>query len=171
MKDANAAIDHVLKIEGGYVNHPDDPGGATNYGITQKTFDTWCRSNKSQPYHVKWITKEIAREIYKAWYWDAIRGDDYPQWEIALIVFDQAVNQGVRRVSERLQRALNLVGRTTLVLDGKIGPKTLRALHDAPKKSLKLCFIHMSELYYLSLNKPMFMKGWLRRTQQLDYFI
>lgn len=115
------ALEHVLAHEGGYVNHPKDPGGATNMGITQRVYDAY-RDRQGQPRRsVRAITSDEVADIYKRQYWDAVRGDDLPSG-LDYAVFDYAVNSGPRRAAQDLQRELGVT------VDGIIGQITLAAI-------------------------------------------
>ena len=70
--------DWVLAHEGGYVNHPDDPGGATNYGVIQRTYDAYRRRKRLSPQSVRAITMDEVRDIYRDQYWDKVWGDHLP---------------------------------------------------------------------------------------------
>ena len=83
----------VLKSEGGYVNLARDPGGATNKGITQATYDRWCDSVKRARQTVKFIHDDEVQAIYRREYWNAVHGDDLPAG-LDYAVFDYAVNSG-----------------------------------------------------------------------------
>lgn len=108
------------KWEGGYVNHPSDPGGATNFGVTQATYDAYRRRMGLPTQHVRNITQDEVHDIYVIGYWNKIRGDDLPAG-VDLAVYDFAVNSGPHRAARYLQRVVG-VGQ-----DGKIGPKTIAA--------------------------------------------
>ena len=120
----NKSLMLVLKHEGGYVDHPRDPGGATNKGITRKTLAAWRGVNpwwdlpKSE---VKAISDEEVAQIYKAQYWDRVNGDQLPHG-VGYCVFDYAVNSGVSRSSKELQRVVGVSP------DGVIGSMTLDAV-------------------------------------------
>lgn len=116
-------------FEGGFVNDPDDSGGATNLGITEGTLArAKSRGWVPQDVTVKTLTKEQAATIYRKGYWEPIHGDELPS-PVAEIVFDAAVNHGVGGAGKLLQRALNAMNLSpTLVEDGVIGPKTLSAV-------------------------------------------
>lgn len=90
------ALKHVLKFECGYVNHPQDPGGVTNFGVTQKTYDGWLMLQGKPASDVKGITKEDVESIYFAEYWLAAGCDSLPTG-FDVCVFDSAVNCGVRK--------------------------------------------------------------------------
>jgi len=114
------ALEHVLRFEGGYVNHPDDPGGATNFGVTQATYDAWRRNRGLAPRPVKQIERSEVEAIYRERYWKEARCDDLPP-ELRLIHFDAAVNCGTENAIRFLQRALGVK------VDGVFGPVTLGA--------------------------------------------
>lgn len=86
----------VLKSEGGYVNNPRDPGGATNKGITQATYDAWNDSAKRARQNVQFIHDDEVQAIYRERYWDTVHGDELPSG-IDYAVFDYAVNSGPTR--------------------------------------------------------------------------
>lgn len=115
------ALRKVLAHEGGYVDHPRDPGGATNKGITIGTYHNWLASMGRPKKHVKYITDKEVHAIYKQNYWDAINGDDLPNG-LDYAVFDGAVNSGPSRSVKWLQKALG-----GLAVDGRMGPKTKAA--------------------------------------------
>jgi len=110
----------VLKYEGGYVDHPRDPGGPTNKGITQAVYDDWRKSQKLPTQSVRAIADSEVAAIYKNLYWDRISGDLLPAG-VDFAVFDYAVNSGVNRAAKTLQA---VVGVTQ---DGVIGPATIEA--------------------------------------------
>ena len=114
------ALKQVLKYEGGYVDHPKDPGGPTNKGITQAVYDSWQKSQNLPTQSVRNISDATVAAIYKQQYWDRIRGDDLPAG-VDFAVFDYAVNSGVSRAAKTLQA---VVGVTQ---DGVIGPATIQA--------------------------------------------
>ena len=96
MSDFDKAFEHVLGIEGGYVNDPKDPGGETKYGLCKRSYPT---------VDIKALTIEQAKAIYKRDYWDKVKGDDLP-FPLNLFMFDAAVNQGVDPAIKMLQAAL-----------------------------------------------------------------
>ena len=91
----DACLRFVLQYEGGFVNHPADPGGATNLGITRATLAAW-RKRPVTVADVRALTRDEAAAIYRAKYWDAIGGDALPAG-VDLLAFDIAVNMGVGR--------------------------------------------------------------------------
>lgn len=123
-------IDHILKIEGGYVDDPDDSGGETNWGITLRT----ARAN-GYTAPMRDMPRTVAFDIYAARYWDALSLDQVENLcpKVAGELADTGVNMGVGRAAEFLQKTLNALnnqGRyyTDLAIDMDIGPATLRAL-------------------------------------------
>lgn len=103
MGDFQEALRFTLKWEGGYVSHPQDPGGATNMGITQKTYDAYRQKGGLPPRPVREIAREEVEEIYRG-YWAAIDGDKLPR-AMAIAAFDAAVNSGIGRAREWLGAA------------------------------------------------------------------
>lgn len=155
MKDNFArSLKAVLKHEGGYVNHPKDPGGATNKGITQATYDLW---NEGTSRSVKNITDAEVEAIYKRNYWDKVRGDDLPAG-VDYCVFDFAVNSGVSRSAKYLQTVLGVE------VDGVIGPQTVKAAMEAEPRAViqEICDRRMDFLQGLG-TWPTFGKGWTNR--------
>lgn len=100
------ALAHVLAFEGGFVNHPLDPGGATNLGITRAMLAR-ARGRPVTVAHVRALTRAEAASIYRRFYWNAVRADDLPGG-LDLAVFDLAVNAGPTRAARLLQRTLGV---------------------------------------------------------------
>lgn len=161
---------HVLAYEGGYSNHPADPGGVTLNGITQATDNAWRRAH-GQPLRrltaklngsAAWEAERDA--IYRHAYWDALACDDLPAGVDAAI-YDYGVNSGVGRAAKVLQR---LVG---VKVDRKIGPKTLDAVRARDPLDLvnAICAERLAFLRRLK-TWPVFGKGWGRRVADVrDY--
>lgn len=152
----------VLTHEGGYVNDPQDPGGATNRGVTQGTYDLWRVDHQLPPRPVKDITPAEVMAIYKKRYWDAVCGDLLPSG-LDYCLFDFAVNSGPKRAATYLQRVLGVAD------DGKIGPETLDAAERVPTTDL----IHaIGNLRQAFLEKqptfPRFGRGWTRRVAEVE---
>ena len=123
-------INHILEIEGGYVNDPDDSGGETNFGITERV----ARVN-GYTGQMRDMPRPVAFDIYAARYWDAMSLDQIERLcpKVAQEMADTGVNMGVGRAAEFLQRTLNAFNDqgqhyTDLVVDMDIGPGTIRAL-------------------------------------------
>lgn len=150
------ALAHVLHWEGGFADHPADPGGATNFGITHGVVAAWRGTPVSRD-DVRALTVEEAGAIYRARYWDACQCSDLPPG-VDLMVFDAAVNHGPRQAARFLQRALSVAD------DGVIGPKTLAAAarQDASQTVYEIAARRM--VFYARLNTfPSFGLGWARR--------
>lgn len=96
------ALTFVLIREGGYVNDPNDPGGATNKGITQKTYDAWRKARGLNVQSVKAITDSEVKEIYYKNYWLAANCHKMTS-KFAVVCFDTAVNMGVSSVKPLLE--------------------------------------------------------------------
>lgn len=153
------ALDFVLKWEGKFSNHPDDPGGATNFGITQRTYDVYRTKLKRTLQSVKKINSLEVVDIYDDFFWEKIKGDELPE-NIAMALFDWAVNTGVRRAIRHLQLVLMVKE------DGVMGPITIKSAKEMSKNQLKL-FLDVRERFYKKQNKPMFLRGWLNRLNNL----
>jgi len=125
MSNFQRALEVILKEEGGYVNDPDDPGGATNFGITQATYDLYIGlSGEDKP--VEEIKASEVSDIYWHNYWLAGSCDKIESYPIALLHFDGCVNIGVKRAGKLLQRAL-VAHDVDIAIDGVVGPKTIGA--------------------------------------------
>jgi lysozyme family protein len=147
---------HVLKHEGGYVDHPDDPGGATNYGITIHTLSDWLQRPATKA-DVKALTADVVAAIYRGRYWLQASCDRLPAG-VDLMVFDSAVNSGVSRATRWLQQA---VGATA---DGIVGPKTLDAVEARDTADTIRDLSRIRGAYYRSLRTfKTFGRGWMRR--------
>jgi lysozyme family protein len=157
------ALKAVLLHEGGYVDHPKDPGGATNKGITHRTYTAWLHKQGKPNKNVKSITSGEVAAIYKEQYWDAIRGDDLPHG-VDYAVFDFAVNSGPARAAKFLQA---IVGVTQ---DGMIGLQTIKAVEDMRGAKGIVIDLCRSRLAWLKKLKhwPTFGRGWQRRVEEVQ---
>lgn len=155
------ALKRVLVHEGGYVNHPKDPGGATNKGVTQRVYDGWRDRLKLPRQSVRYIKDQEVSDIYRRQYWDAIRGDDLPRG-FDYSTFDAAVNSGVSQGAKWLQRALGVTA------DGQIGEATL----EAARKANGAAVINKANDLRLAMLRGLktwgtFGKGWERRVSDV----
>jgi len=152
-----AAIAALLAHEGEYVDRADDPGGATNMGITLRTLAVW-RARPVTKAEVRALTRDEAVRIYRAMYWDAIKGDALPPG-IDYATFDACVLAGPRRAAEWLQTAAGVKA------DGAIGPITLRviAAEHVPARLINAAL--NLRLAYLRTRPhwPAYRIGWSRR--------
>lgn len=155
-----ASLALVLAHEGGFVNHPKDPGGATNQGVTQKVYDAYRKVNGLPLQSVKFITSVEVAEIYQKQYWRLVRGDSLPSG-LDYAVFDFGVNSGVSRAVRYLQRLVGVED------DGIIGNETLGAVYDAAKRDEEALIINYCAnrmIFLKSLGTfSTFGKGWTRR--------
>lgn len=174
------AIGTILKHEGGYVDHPNDPGGATNYGISlrflhqTKEYDLGDMDNDGDldVDDIKKMTVDRACQIYKKHWWDKYHYSElFADQKLATKVFDLAVNMGGRQAHKLLQRAMRASG-LPLEDDGIIGPKTKHALVEAELKGLESQIVsalrsEAAGFYKLLIcQNPKFKsfeRGWLKR--------
>lgn len=157
-------LEMILHHEGGYVNHPKDPGGETNLGVTQRVYEEWCMENDLRQKPMTDLEFNDVAPIYRKNYWDRVRADDLPSG-LDLCVFDFAVNAGTGRSAKYLQ---NLIG---TVADGGIGPNTLAALDEYVEENglhnTIENFQDERQKYYESLSTfETFGRGWTRRVQE-----
>lgn len=155
------ALAATLRFEGGYVNHPADPGGATNMGITQRTLADW-RGTSVSPADVRAMTQAEAAAIYRRLYWEMVACDRLPAG-VDLAVFDYAVNSGVDRASRALQK---VAGAT---VDGIVGRDTVAAVLAMPAAKVvsALCAERRGFLRRLRIFTA-FGRGWLRRIAAIE---
>ena len=156
------SLARVLVYEGGKVDDPQDPGGRTNKGITQATFDAYIREQGLDDCDVYSITNAEVAAIYKTKYWDAVKGDAMPAG-LDFCIFDAAVNSGVGRAGKWLQQSLgdHYQGQ----VDGLIGMKTVQAVADYgdPEALIQeYCARRLGTLKRLSTFRR-FGKGWSAR--------
>ena len=155
----NEALKAILKHEGGYVNHPKDPGGRTNLGVTQKVWEEWVGHPVGEK-EMRALTPDTVAPMYKKKYWDAVKADELPTG-LDYLMFDFAINAGPGRAAKTMQKA---IGTTP---DGAIGPKTMAALKAADPTDLIAKFSMEKELFYKALPTfATFGKGWLRRVDE-----
>jgi lysozyme family protein len=146
----------MLKSEGGFVNHPSDPGGMTNLGVTKATWENWV-GRESDEAEMRGLTPEKVEPLYKKKYWDAVRGDELPPG-ISYLCFDFAVNAGAGRSIKTLQTAVGVTP------DGGFGPMTMAAVQAVDPNELIERFSQAKEDFYRSLTTfATFGKGWLNR--------
>lgn len=157
-----ASIALVLKSEGGYVDNPKDPGGATNMGITRATLAAWrgVAVNSLPKSEVRNLGTAEATTIYRARYWTPIYADDLPAG-LDYAVFDYAVNSGPAAAAKALQKVLGVT------VDGRIGPQTVAAAKAAMPGAIdRLCDARLAFLRGLS-TWATFGKGWASRVESV----
>ena len=161
----DACFTELLKHEGGYVNHPADPGGRTNLGVTQRVYEEWVGYPVSEKI-MRGLTPDHVRALYRVKYWDRVKGDELPDG-LDLCVFDFGVNAGPSRAKRYLQM---LVGTKP---DGIIGPNTMQALKDKASavgaKELVRGYSDLRHKYYRKLRHfKTFGRGWTRRVNEVQ---
>lgn len=165
-------FDVILRKEGGYVNDPHDPGGATNMGITIGTLKAWRnRDSGTQggqgpvevtPDDVKALTEDEAKEIYFVNYWNALRCQEMPAG-LDLTVFDFGVNAGVGRAARVLQKCV------FVETDGQVGDITLGAVHNFPPIDLIHRFDEARMDFYRGLSSfDRYGPGWTNRVRSVE---
>jgi lysozyme family protein len=151
----------VLHHEGGFVNHPKDPGGMTNLGVTKRVWEEWVGHEVDEK-AMRALTPEVVGPMYRKKYWNKVCGDDLPTG-LDMAVFDLAVNSGPGRAAKMLQKVLSVPE------DGMIGPKTLEkaASIDVGKlvedyNAQRLTFLQALPTW------ETFGKGWGRRVAEVS---
>lgn len=162
MKDNfESALKAILHHEGGYVNHPADPGGMTNLGVTKRVWEEWVGHEVDEK-TMRNLTPEIVGPMYKTKYWDKIKGDDLPTG-VDYVVFDAAVNSGPGRAAKWLQACVGVEP------DGGIGPKTLAAVKAFDANQLIEDYAKRRLSFLMDLKTwDTFGKGWGRRVAEVQ---
>lgn len=150
-----AAYVRVRESEGGNVDDPDDHGGRTSRGITQREYSAWRRERKLADADVWKASEAEVEEIYKGEYWQPLC-PTMPAG-IDLMYFSMAVNAGPYRAAVILQRALGVAA------DGRIGPVTRLAIQRCSVRATLERFGVEADKFYRGLHQPKFLKGWLNR--------
>jgi lysozyme family protein len=146
------AFEKLLKHEGGYVNHPADPGGETMWGVTKRVAvaNGYTAAMRDMP-------QSVAQAIYKKLYWDAVQADQLPVG-VRYAVFDAAVNSGVSQAVKWLQRAAGAAD------DGVVGPMTIKTVNALSAETVRRTFLAQRLRFMTDLPTwPAFGKGWTRR--------
>jgi len=148
----------ILRNEGGYINHPNDPGGETNFGIAKKFYPNEDIKNMTIP---------RATYLYYRDYWLPMNLKGFKNEELVLQVFDFGINAGIRRSIKLLQRLVGVID------DGFVGPITTKIINDQDSDIVKK-FKNRRRIYYMNLaaQKPkleVFLRGWLRRVDNTKF--
>lgn len=163
MKDNfEQSLKQLLAHEGGYVNHPSDPGGMTNLGVTARVWEEWVGHPVDEK-QMRALTPEVVAPLYKKKYWDACRADELVSG-VDHCVFDVAVNSGPGRAIKFLQSCVGVTA------DGGFGPATLAAVKEAEKDPASLIELYCAKrLEFLQSLKTFetFGKGWSRRVAEV----
>lgn len=155
MSGFNEAFDRLISHEGGYSNHPDDPGGETMYGITKRV-----AMENGYTGSMRDLTRDQARAIYKSAYWDRAKADQY-DYAIGFQMFDAAVNHGIGNAVRFLQRAVGTAD------DGIVGPATLRSISAMSVTDILMRFNAERLEFYAKLSTfTSFGRGWTRRVAE-----
>lgn len=155
-----AALAAVLKHEGGWSDHPKDPGGATMKGVTLATYEQYL-GRKVSKVELQLIPDFHLRDLYRTRYWNSVRGDDLPSG-VDFAVFDMAVNSGSRRAARVLQTVLGVTS------DGLIGPQTLSAAKSHNPIALIESYQRARQDFLETLPTfATFGKGWTRRVDDV----
>lgn len=189
MANLNAFFPSLIQNEGGFVNHPADPGGATNWGVILANWIKWGRDldgdGDIDVEDLKKMSKDDAYQIYKVHFWDKIMGDQIASQNVANIFFDMYVNAPGVAV-KMMQRLLSLYFRKPVTIDGVVGSATIQALNSADAGQVHDAYKRLRATYYryragqFDSNNPwhlyfksigiksssefeVFLKGWLNR--------
>ena len=167
MNNFEVSLPQILRYEGGYVNHPNDPGGHTNKGITLAVYSNYL-GRQATVDDLKNISDRHVRDIYKTKYWDVTRCDELPTG-LDFAVFNICVNGGPRRAVKTLQVALGVE------VDGALGPITLQAAKDSKPEEVLPKFFRELRRFYNNLatrrqSMKVFLRGWLNRTDHAEDF-
>ena len=152
-------MEMLLAHEGGYVNHPSEPGGMTNLGITKRTYDEFHGTDIDGE-EMRNLTVEDVTPIYRRNYWERCRCHDLPDG-IDWAVFDWAVNSGTGRAAKALQRAVGAFE------DGAIGPIALICVKDnKPSEIINRIAVHRDSFYRSLSTFDTLGRGWIRRNDE-----
>ena len=157
----------ILRWEGGFVNHPKDPGGATNKGITISTYRHYFGNGKSVE-DLKHISDDEWNYIFSRGYYSPLKADLIKNKSIALLCVDMCWGSGAKTAIKKIQRCLGCDA------DGIVGPKTLAALNGENSKIIfqRLWTMRKNWFYSIVKNRPssaVFLKGWLNRLNSIKY--
>lgn len=166
MADFKRYAPKLLKIEGGFVNHPEDKGGVTNLGVTLETYRAYCGADKTVK-DLQNISYGTWEKIMKDLYWDKVKADEIDSQSLAEIIADWCVNSGlagVRKVQE-------IVGCKP---DGIVGPITLSMINTSDAELLHERIWKARQQFYINIVKrnpkqKVFMNGWMNRLNQFKF--
>lgn len=156
----DAALARVLAHEGGYSNHPDDPGGPTKFGITIADFRKYVKADATAD-DVKAMTSAQAAPIYRAHYWDALRCDDIPSG-LDYVLFDYGVNSGIARAAKVIRRIVG--AQDGVAINAALIAVIVKA--DAGELVTAICDERLAFLKSLK-TWPVFGAGWSRRVAEV----
>jgi len=155
------ALRYTLAEEGGYVNHPKDPGGVTNLGVTKRALEDWKGGTISND-EMRSLTPEKVAPFYRQQYWDKCRCEDLPPG-VDFLVFDTAVNMGPGVAAKLLQEAVGAK------VDGVIGPLTVANSKAAMHYAVVMQMSFLRALRYMKTkNIETFGNGWAVRLKRVQ---
>lgn len=168
-KNFDRAVKKVLLHEGGFVNDPVDRGGATNWGITKKTYEKWLGRGVSVD-EIRNMPKGNAVVIYKDNYWDKVRGDDIEAYSISFALFDQAVNRGHYRAIRQAQLALGMFP------VGSMDNETVLRLNNVDTTEFMKKYLEESRKAYRGIvdanpSQSKFLSGWMHRVRSIEKYV
>lgn len=169
MADFKQALKVVLSHEGGYVDNPEDRGGETNRGITQKCLDAFNSKRKYPFFSVEKLSEADAAEIYREYYWNPLQCEHLDDQKLATAIFDLGVLAGVQSMVKNIQKALGIA------VDGKMGPHTALSLQSEAtlgSDAFLATLLRAYEHYFLLLaqanpSQKQFLQGWQNRVRSL----
>jgi len=170
MSNFDTAIITVLKHEGLFTNDQQDPGGATNYGVSLR----WLKSigvldgdinhdGEINVDDIKNMTQTDAIRLYHEYWWDKYCYEKIHNQSVSTKAFDLSVNMGSMQAHKCLQRAVRATAGICLLEDGVLGEKSFEAVNNANSDILLAAFRSEAAGFYRSLNKPYYLEGWLNR--------
>lgn len=171
MADVNKLVPHILKWEGGFVNDPDDLGGATNKGVTFKTYKLY-RNRKGLPIpsvgDLKRLSNDEFTDILKTMFWDACKADIIVSQSVANAIVDWAWHSGTTTAAKEIQRVLGVKA------DGIIGDITLSAINSQSPLPLfgKIKAARVKYIERICKSRPVnqkYYRGWMNRINDLQY--
>lgn len=160
VENFDGLLTHVLKHEGGWANHPADPGGATMKGVTQRVYTAWRKAQGKPDQSVRFISDAELKAIYQQNYWNVVRGDELPSG-LDYPAFDGGVNSGPVRGAKWLQGALGVTA------DGIATLQAAKTARDKAAVARKACELRRSFLRGLKTFST-FGKGWMRRVADVE---
>lgn len=165
------ALEHIFQVEGKkFTDIPEDRGGPTKFGITQRTLQSYLGYVVSRE-DVMNMTEELAGDIYEAIFWKPLKLDKLNH-HIALALFNQAVHRGPNSAVKSLQSVLRMNFQKPIAEDGIIGQKTIEAANSVPEERLLIRFLCQCQHHYLEIwradpSQAKFVRGWIARTWTL----
>lgn len=180
MATFSAFLPLLQQVEGGYTNNPNDNGNwtggkkgvgnlvGTNYGISAPVYAQWIGHDPTAQ-EMKGITKSIAQQIFKDWYWNKVNADAIKDQSVANIIVDHAVNAGSGSAGKIVQRVLNESFGYSLAVDGAIGTATIKAINAVDPYKLHEAIKLKRKRFYEDLGQDTFTKGWLIRLSKFVY--